>query len=96
MPQIKFCNEPELAEPCVVEDIEPGQCKLVPDSNAKADEGLTGLGAQLINAGNLAYRLYDNNECGMKHNYTIPPDGHYEMTGYRTWRPYKCDDKSEI
>lgn len=39
IPQIKFCNEPELTEPCVVEDIELGQYKLIPDSNAKGDEG---------------------------------------------------------
>ncbi|KAK5082556.1 hypothetical protein LTR70_007662 [Exophiala xenobiotica] len=93
VPQIKFCNEPKLAEPCVVEDIELGQCKLIPDSNANGDEGSS---MTLIGAENLACRLYDNNGCGMKHIYTIALDGYYEMTGYRVWRSYKCDDKSEI
>ena len=37
--QIKFCNDQSANSICITEDIEFNKCKLIPDSNAKGDNG---------------------------------------------------------
>ena len=39
--EITFCNELDLGQPCITETIDwdVDQCKLIPDSNAKGDNG---------------------------------------------------------